>query len=397
MLTYNIRNYFNKIIEHINKNKDVLFSILKPIANYRGIKTEIECATKTLKGGEDEIVRESPSIVEHLVVFYPTNVLLYSYILYVIIPSIFFKKITIRPSHRDMEITEAVHEFFLPLLSNECEINLLRCHQRKFISLTENANVVVHTGQYENTLRLKEFYKNSLFLYFGSGTNPFIIGRHSDIKKSVEDAIESRLNNSGQDCMCQDCHFVHETVFDEFLTFLTDKIKNFKFGATHEDVDYSHIVYDSVFGIVQNFYSQNEKFCIHKGKCSIEERRIDPFVFCFDKVKNLPYINEFFAPIFVIIKYSSDHECNDWLLSERQLERSMGLSVYGNINLHPKVFKHYIVSNNQSFMYLEDGNLPFGGYGRKSSIISYNGEEYSKPILISRKVRKFFGREDYYI
>ena len=38
---------------------------------------------------------------------------------------------------------------------------------------------------------------------------------------------------------------------------------------------------------------------------------------------------------------------------------------------------------------LEDGNLPFGSYGKKSSVISFKGQVYSYPVLISREVSKF--------
>ena len=76
-------------------------------------------------------------------------------------------------------------------------------------------------------------------------------------------------------------------------------------------------------------------------------------------------------------------------MDETQLERSMGVSIFGDFDADCRLKEHYIMAFNQSFMDLEDGNLPFGGYGKKSSVISFKGQIHSYPVLISREVSKF--------
>ncbi len=384
-----INDYYKKIAKHIESNRDKLIDVLESITNLRGVLYEIESALKTLRGGAEEIKREKPPLINSLVIFYPTNVLLYSYILYVVVPSVYCRKITIRPSHRDNQITEKIHDFFAPLLNSECQVEVLRVHQRKFVNLTNKAEVVVHTGQYEKALQLMESYPDSLFLFFGCGTNPFVIGKNSDLKLAVSSVVASRLTNSGQDCMCQDCHFVHQTVLPSFMDALQCEVKRLKFGKPSVMSDYSDIVYDRIFDTVNDFYEQNKRNCIHRGIVSIEDRRIDPMIFYFEQVKDMPYIEEFFAPIFVVTKYTNDQECNEWLMDETQLERSMGVSIFGDFEADCRLKEHYIMAFNQSFMDLEDGNLPFGGYGKKSSVISFKGQIHSYPVLISREVSKF--------
>jgi aldehyde dehydrogenase (NAD+) len=384
-----IKSYFNDINNHIRNNEDALYNILFAISNYRSVLREIKSAIKTLKGGWKEIQRELPPIVNHMVVFYPTNVLLYSYILYVVIPSAFCKRITIRSSHRDLGITEKIHNFFSPVLKVNCDIQVLNYHQRKFIKITQNADLVVHTGQYDNALNLKELYKDSLFLFFGSGTNPFIIGESPNFNKSVRDAIDSRINNSGQDCMCQDYHFVNNKIFNRFVQLLIKKVTKLVFGPAESKADYSNIVYEAVFDRIQSFYENNKKHCIYNGDLSLEQRKIDPMIFIFENIDLLPDMEEFFAPIFVIVRYEHDQQCNEWLLKERQLERAMGLSIYGSFALNPKVKDHYVTTYGQDFMSIENGNIPFGGYGKKTSLISYCGKNYSRPILISREASVF--------
>ncbi len=112
-----IGDYFERIAGHIEAHKNDLIDILLTITDRRGALYEIESSLETLRGGQEEINREKPPLVNSLVIFYPTNVLLYSYILYVVVPSVYCKKITIRPSHRDNQITEKIHEFFVPLLN----------------------------------------------------------------------------------------------------------------------------------------------------------------------------------------------------------------------------------------------------------------------------------------
>ncbi len=69
------------------------------------------------------------------------------------------------------------------------------------------------------------------------------------------------------------------------------------------------------------------------------------------------------------------------------LEYSMYVSLFGNLKYSEKI-NHSIILKNKIVNDVERGNSPYGGYGSKASLVSYNGKTESRPILISREISR---------
>lgn len=390
-------NYFQKAANTIYRHQEKIHNILQSLSTYSSIQYEIDSAIHTLQNAEKEIQRECPNLINKMSVYHSSNVLLYSYVLYGIIPSVYCKEIVIRPSTWVKDHTLAIHELFQPILS--LPIRMSPISQRKFTENAYNSEAIVFTGRYENSVGLREHFKESLFLFFGSGTNPMIIGKQVDMKSVVAAAIRGRLINSGQDCLCHNVIFVDESVANNFLQELMPAVKQLRFGENTDcDADYGPIFYEGVAESVANFWQKNQQFCIHRNRISVENKIIDPLIFT-STINDMVSLEEFFAPVFYIVTYSNNRQLEDWLLEADQLRKAMALSIFGEVDLSPFVNRYYFVSYDKAFFENESGNEPFGGFGVEASYAYYKGVVSSRPLLISREISKVYGqsKDDFYL
>lgn len=72
------------------------------------------------------------------------------------------------------------------------------------------------------------------------GNAPFIVFDDADLDKAVDGAIASKFRSSGQTCVCANRLYVHESVYPEFTTKLTEKLAGtvrlghgLDYGVTH--------------------------------------------------------------------------------------------------------------------------------------------------------------------
>jgi succinate-semialdehyde dehydrogenase/glutarate-semialdehyde dehydrogenase len=66
------------------------------------------------------------------------------------------------------------------------------------------------------------------------GNAPFIVFDDADLDAAVEGAIASKYRNAGQTCVCANRIFVQDSVYDEFATRLSARVRDMKVGAGTE-------------------------------------------------------------------------------------------------------------------------------------------------------------------
>jgi len=67
------------------------------------------------------------------------------------------------------------------------------------------------------------------------GNAPFIVFDDADIEAAVEGAIISKFRNTGQTCVCANRIFVQDRIHNEFVSLLTEKVKELKVGPGIDD------------------------------------------------------------------------------------------------------------------------------------------------------------------
>ncbi len=75
------------------------------------------------------------------------------------------------------------------------------------------------------------------------GHAPFIVFEDANLEKAVEGAIASKFRNSGQTCICTNRIYVQESIKEQFLVMMKEKIEQFVIGnGLHESVNFGPVV-----------------------------------------------------------------------------------------------------------------------------------------------------------
>ncbi|MCU5480542.1 aldehyde dehydrogenase (NAD+) [Bacillus sp. TE9106W] len=382
---------FKEMEEKLLMKREELIDILTEIASYRAAEEEIAVAIETLRGADEEIKHYQPAHINKVAVYHSSNVVLYSYILYGVIPGAFSKRVYIRPSKQSAEILNRIHQ----LLNGDgaWPIEILNLSQRKFNQHIQGSDMVIFTGRYENSLDVMEQHPNALFLYFGSGVNPFIVGPDADIETAGKSAVDARTFNTGQDCMCPNVYFVHRSKQKEFIDKLISEVNQLTFGKRKESkAQINPIFYEGVADSISCFLSEYNDFIIFGGNVNIEDNVVETTILVSEIKSRLP-ANEFFGPVFNVVIYDENSEILEWLYLPENIESTMGISVFGAPLLAEVLTSQHMVAIDASLFDIESGNNEFGGYGCRANYVRFGNYHESRPLLISREVALLYGQK----
>ncbi|MFT3811993.1 MAG: aldehyde dehydrogenase family protein [Acidovorax sp.] len=371
------------IHQALNKNLNEIKEVLLEHAHHRAVETEIDSALQAIAGASVEINEYTKGKrIRQMAVYMPSNMALYFYVLYVLIPSCYADEVHFRASGHITNQTKRIHQIFSVAIGTNAYMHEVT--QKDFTELyTRTADVVVFTGTYKNSEKLRHNIKpGAMYLFFGQGVNPVIVNEDADIGHAVQDVISARLFNTGQDCMCPNAIFVHEKIVRHFTEKLLFNLKDLKFGSNNNrEADYGPIYYQGAYEELLSYLAKNHQYVIHDGVINIRTRRIDPVVML-GRLGSMAEIKEYFGPVFNIIEFSD----NEILLMELHKsfyeDRAMGISVYGSMP-GDGMFSRYMLSRNKTLFDIEDPNRPFGGKGQMANYLYYEGKILTKPLLIS--------------
>ncbi|MDG4830824.1 aldehyde dehydrogenase family protein [Solwaraspora sp. WMMD1047] len=377
----------------IDAERDTVRAILTEISTYTAASYEIDAALATLDGAAAEVATHRPVTLRESAVFMPSNVLLYSYVLYLLVPSLFVRRVTFRPAGQVRAQTVALHRLLSQV--HDLPIELAEVSQRAFLrDAVAPAELVVFTGRYSNGAEIRALLdREQLFLFFGQGVNPVIVTDVADLDRALADIIEIRLLNSGQDCLGPDAIFVHEAVLDRFVDRLVDRLGRLRCGPyTMPTADYGPICYDSALEGAALFLHRHRNWIRHGGRVDFRTRIVEPTVLV-SRLGEEPALTEFFTPIFNVIGYHDEGALRTTLTSNGYADRALGASVYGDRDgaLSTLLRRRHTVTVDAPLTSVDDGNQPFGGWGHMANHLSHRGERQAGPILISKAVAQRCG------
>ncbi len=141
-------------------------------------------------------------------------------------------------------------------------------------ALTHNArtNMVTFTGHRDTGKRVMADASANLTrvaLELG-GKAPAIVWRDADIAQAVEALAAARFGNSGQICTCAERAFVHESVFDEFVTRYAAAAAALRLGDPMTDVDLGPLAsrgqYDKALAAVRRAKEEGANVIVGGGR-----------------------------------------------------------------------------------------------------------------------------------
>lgn len=376
---------------HVAKDPAPLLSILTEISNHRAAESDVASFLATLEGAAREIETYRPGRVGRTAVFMPSNVLLYSYALFVLIPALYSEDVVFRPSSQVADQTRRLHEHLAPV--HGLPVTLSALGQRAFVEgPASDADVLVFTGTYKNGEKVREgLRRDQLLVFFGQGINPYIVAPGADPLQAAEGAVSIRMYNSGQDCYGPDVFFVHADELDGFLNSLTGLLDALRFGDhTDPAAEYGPVHYEGAMEMAADHLRRHAKWIVHGGEVDFRRRRIAPTVLVrpFSDKGSLP---EMFAPIFNVIPYDDTEQLHRRLSSPFFNERAMGAMVYGDAPETVELLsqRHHTCVN-RTLLDDEDGNRPFGGRGVIANYLAYGKTRIAEPLLLSHVVAEHF-------
>ncbi|MCR3719518.1 MULTISPECIES: aldehyde dehydrogenase family protein [Prauserella salsuginis group] len=375
---------------YLRTHREEILAILTEVSNHKTAEGELDTAIETLSGAFEEVSTYRPPRIGSTAVFMPSNIPLYSYVLYLLVPALYSERVVFRPSSHINKQLIRLHELLEP--HHGLPLQLSASTQRDFVEgpVTE-ADLVIFTGTYANAEKIRsKLGDEQLFVYFGQGINPFIVGENADVDRAVTDAVEIRLLNSGQDCFGPDVLFVHESVSERFLELLTKRLDDLVFGTNADPhADYGPMHYEQAFGFALDHLHRHAGDIVHGGHAELATRELQPTVLLRD-IGGKPNCEELFAPIFNVLRYSTQDELHGFLASPFFEERAMGAMVYGDLPETVELLqKRHEVCVNTTLLHTDNGNAPFGGRGMVANYVAHRGKRSAEPLLASKAVADY--------
>lgn len=386
--------FSDEFLKKFESLKDQLLNILLEIENYKTAEEEYRRTLRTLKSVEMEKIRDLSPVVNQCCSFLPYNNVLYSYILYGLVPSLLSEKVYIRPAFLSFPTALKIHTLIEPFFKDQ--VIMRNWSRREFInSILLQSEVILFTGKYDSTFEIKEYLDpKQLFIYNGNGLISFIVHSDANINEAVKGAIFDRIYNSGQDCICPDIFLIHQSILEEFLKALILSLKNLQFGENkNKQADYSPILKKEVIREVNLFLKKKLNNIIWGRKVDISRMVINPTIVLENNLLNYDYF-EFYSPVFRIYTYATINELSNFFNLPFQSEYKMGVSLFGGKEIRKFLEDNqFVVAYNQTYFGIEHGNKPFGGYGRRASYLQIHNKIEIHPILVSAEIERFFSRD----
>lgn len=203
------------------------------------------------------------------------------------------------------------------------------------------------------------------------GSNAFIICEDADLTKAVPIAVTARMQNAGQSCIAAKRFFVHESLFDKFISKFKEGVEKMKMGDPLDD--------DTEIGplaridLAKDIEKQVDKSVKMGAKIITGGKRTDAFyapTVLIDVTTDMPVFNEeVFGPAVPVMPFKTFEEAVE--LSNKS-NFGLGVSIFTEdieaIKNKIHLFQEGAVFINA--MVKSDPALPFGGvkrsgYGRE--------------------------------
>jgi acyl-CoA reductase-like NAD-dependent aldehyde dehydrogenase len=327
--------------------------------------------------------------VETVSSFMPINQPLYGLVLFALMPSLYARSVFVRPAKDTNDIVNAIYkvlnlEYYWP------NVYIKNVTRRSFLEQSVPvSDVVVFVGRYQNAEIVRKYIKkDALFLFTGSGANPFVICKDADLQLATEKAIAAKLYNSGQDCAAPNVFLVDIMVLDNFIALLKLRLEGVGVGEYSNHFNkVGPLVRKESVEQAKKLLETYKKKIIFGGNCELEKRIISPTLLLCNFDDCIIY-EETYAPVFVVCPFYSQEELQKYFFNSKYVPHSMYVSVFGE-SINRRCLNKSIILENSSVLDYEAGHKKFGGYGFEANQIRVGDEIRVEPFLIPEEIVKY--------
>lgn len=374
------------VSEQLEREKTKWIDLLVEIEPYRTAEDEIERTIRALANYRKELQQlENSTPIGSYRILLPFNNPVYSFVLYSCGIAVAGNHVIVRPSKMTEKYVSLFYRHFPEF--KQMGIDFYTGSGKGFIQDACTQDIpggLLFTGTYSNLQDIKDSLPaNQNLIYCGSGICPVVVfSTCNDLKRTVEIIIESKLYNSGQDCLCPEKIIIHDSIFEEFKSCLVEKLKEVKLGETG---DINADIYPPIEGLNDEISDRYEQIK-SESKLIYEKRDKGCFLSVFEcDIDSYSISREKFAPIFTLAKFHDLPDLNALVTSEYKF----GIILLGCADKTLFMdFPHIAMDKTVMNIEAQDAHVPFGGKGRSGFSIK-DGTYHDGPILYSCETVKF--------
>lgn len=365
-------------LKKVQQNSESIISLLSSQCTRHSALTEIKQAVETAIqlneiGNSPSPARSSGGCVR---VFLPRNNILYSIALYCVIPAALGYRVQARSPAALHGLLEKL--WTLTGLEQQSRTSLFLGTQRNFTDQFCASDIVIFTGKSENGHKIDQSTKHKKFFGFGSSSNPFVINCDAKIEMSVNKLLQTRLYNSGADCLAPDVIYVHDAIINKFNNCLMDKLKSLNVTALNESDSFglAPCPDETTACSVREIIAARRDDIIFTG-AAVDLPNYVPPVVLRSELGEKP-VDECFGPIFNTVSFRTIEDLVTVLRSPLHRGTEMYLSWFGSQEeLAPKDFT--LCSQTGPFEY-DHPLSSFGGYGVNATWLSTSTGTNGQPL-----------------
>lgn len=143
------------------------------------------------------------------------------------------------------------------------------------------------------------------------GNAPFIVFDDVDIDDAVEGIMASKFRNSGQTCVCANRVFIHESIYQEIVEKLTNKVESMKTGSgLEDDVSITPLInqagIDKVKRLVQSAKDKGAKVIVGGNVSDKHNQIYEPTILTDVSFDMDIACEEIFGPVLSLIPFSNE-------------------------------------------------------------------------------------------
>ena len=145
------------------------------------------------------------------------------------------------------------------------------------------------------------------------GNAPFIVFEDADIDAAIDGAIASKYRNSGQTCICSNRLYVHDAIYDEFITKYASRVAALPVGDGFEDSSAIGPLIDNegftkVCNLVDDAVTKGAQIVTGGKPHELGGTFYQPTVLANATAEMMVSSNEIFGPVAPVYRFSSEAE-----------------------------------------------------------------------------------------
>ncbi|XOD67917.1 MAG: aldehyde dehydrogenase family protein [Flavobacteriales bacterium Tduv] len=269
--------------------------------------------------------------------------------------------------------------------------------QNLLIDLPQVETVIAHTtvqgvtltgsnkaGSSVASLASKHIKKSVLEL---GGNDAFIVMKDADLNKAAQQAVASRLNNTGQTCVSSKRFIVDQAIASKFIEAVIEEMKNYQGGDLYDEN--TRLGFISRSDLSERLFRQYCDAVVHKAKICLPTKREENFftpALLQVEVGNPILKEEIFGPIGLVMTFSEEtemlHLINDTPYGLSASLWTKDLSKAEILTYEIDTGMIFINEIARSYPHLPFGGVKQSGYGRELSISALKEFLNWKTILV---------------